>query len=122
VQRPLEPHEGQHVAPLGHVTEQSTQSAPAVPHAASAVPGWHLVSLQQPPLHARPPAQLTLQTPASVLHACPEGQSLGPWQPASPPVVAPASSAGSSPKAAANREPDAHHGGERSERADAGHY
>ena len=72
------------MALVGHVTEQSSHAAPAVPQAVVDVPGWHMVPPQQAPLQGDDPLQLAPQRPA--LHALPERQSASFVQPQVPPV------------------------------------
>jgi hypothetical protein len=61
------------VAPqLGVVPEQVAHAPPDIPHAPAAVPAWHDVPSQQPPLQGELGLQVVEQTP--VLHACPTGQ------------------------------------------------
>jgi hypothetical protein len=79
---PDELHEGEHVAPEGQVTEQSTQAVPGAPHTATAVPGWHIVPSQHAPLQASPPEQLVLHV--DPLQAFPVGQSVARAQPHTP--------------------------------------
>jgi hypothetical protein len=50
------------------ISVQSTH-APVEPHASASVPGWQTVPLQQPPVHASPPAQLAPHTPVAGSHA-----------------------------------------------------
>jgi hypothetical protein len=56
---------------------------PPVPQAVEAIPDWHIVPSQQPPLHVSPPVQLLVHLPA--LQASPDGQSVALAQPQVPP-------------------------------------
>jgi hypothetical protein len=64
-----------HAEPLLPV--QSLHFPPGVPQASEAVPGWHVVPLQHPPLHVKPPAQLFPHRPVAVSQASPFGQLPG---------------------------------------------
>jgi len=66
-----------HAPPAQCCDPAHTAHAPLLPHALFAVPGWHIVPSQQPPLQTRAPVQLGPHTPVTVLHACPRGQLAG---------------------------------------------
>jgi hypothetical protein len=78
------PHENEHVAPFGHVTEQSSHAPPPAPHAAWTVPGWHVVPPQHPPLHGDVLLQVVEHAPP--LQALPARQSDSDAQPQAPPL------------------------------------
>ncbi len=61
---------------------QSVHCPPVFPHCVLAVPAWHVVPLQHPPLHASPPPQASEHCPVAGLHAWPTGQSEARAQPA----------------------------------------
>jgi hypothetical protein len=72
----LPPHVLVHV-PAAHVGVPSLHAwhrPPTAPHVPLAVPGWHSMPSQHPPLHVRPAAQ-TLEQTWKALHAMPVGQS-----------------------------------------------
>jgi hypothetical protein len=65
-----------HAPPTQWPWPQSTQTPPPEPQAASLVPSWQDCPSQQPPLQARPPAQLAEHLPPPLGQAVSLGQSL----------------------------------------------
>jgi len=80
--RPSTLHPDTQVAPVGHVTLQSLQAPPLLPHALVTLPSWHVLSPQQPPWQGDFALQLVEHAPP--LHALPSGQSVSIAQPQRP--------------------------------------
>ena len=69
--------------PPPSAARQLVHIVPETPHAFALSGEAQVAPLQQVPLHASVAEQVLEQTWIAVLHACPEGQLLGPVQPAS---------------------------------------
>ena len=63
---------------------QVAHAPPLAPHAFVALPAWHELPSQHPPLHTSPPAQLRLHACVCGLHALPGAQSEDVLQPQVP--------------------------------------